>query len=456
MRFISTRSSRAVCGTCAAGGSRLTGDVNPLEQSVNFEHAVLDCMPRDGGLYVPFESPDLRRWILYTNENTSFASIAGTLTSACINDEFSPIICETIATRAFPFTPKLTKYTDRFFTLELCNTPTGSHKDFGVSYLVNCLETIFNLKGGNAVFLDATNGELGASLAVALRGKKHVKAVLLYPQGKVRGLSDADFSWNGGNILPLEVAGTESDCHRIVRNIFAQRSLVERFKLTVANTANIGRLMPQMFFYPYAFSRLKSHIHNDIYYAMAGGNYSNLVAGMYSWKLSLPVNGFICPATENLTVDALGQCTVPDSMVPFGERESADPASPSSLERLEDVFHNNSLMLKNLIFPVPVQNEETDAACKKLFMKYGILADKHTSQAYAAAMNNSALTAEDEAAVVLVVRDHPALSADYIRHTTGEVPVLPESVASALEPTELVRPKITTEADVIAALESLQ
>ena len=321
-----------------------------------------------------------------------------------------------------------------------------------MSYLVNCLETIFNLKGGNAVFLDATNGELGASLAVALKGKKHVKAVLLYPRGKMRGLTDADLVENGGNICALEVDGNESDCHRLVREVFADRDTVARFHLTVANTANIGRLMPQLFFYPYAFSRLKSYIHSDIFYAMVGGNYSNLVCGMYSWRLSLPVNGFICPASETLSVNALGHCVVPDSLVPLTQREAADPASPSNLERLENVFQNNSLMLKNLVFPVPVHAEERDAACKKLFVKYGLYADQHTAEAYAAAVNRRALTADDEAAVVLVVRDNPALSAEYIRHTIGEAPALSESIQQALAPVTCRIARITTSAEVKEAL----
>ena len=67
-------------------------------QTVKFSDAVLNCFPQDGGVYVPAEIEDLRRWISYINKNTSFTSIAGTLTSAMIKDEFSPIICETIAT----------------------------------------------------------------------------------------------------------------------------------------------------------------------------------------------------------------------------------------------------------------------------------------------------------------------------------------------------------------------
>lgn len=423
---------------------------------VNFERAVTDCLPADGGLYIPSDSADLRRWILYTNEKTSFASIAGALTSACINDEFSPIICETIATRAFTFEPQLQKLHDRFYLLRLCDTPTGSHKEFGVSFLVNSMETIFQLKGGSATFLDVTMGELGASLARVLRGKKHLKAVLLYPKGKPRGLSESDYVWNGGNIYPIEVDGTEEDCHRLVREIFADRSLVEKYRLTVANTANIGRLMPQVFFYPYAFSRLKKEVCSDIFYAMAPGNYGNLVAGLYSWRLSLPMNGFICPTTNELVLDMQGQCSVMDGMVPFKQREAADPASPSNLERLEDVFHNNSLMLKNLVFPVHVTEHDIDAACQKMYMKYGVLIDRATASAYAAARNNRDLTCDDEGVVVLVVRDHPALSPEYIRHTVGETPELPENIAEAFVPTVVGRPVVAAEREnVVRALESL-
>ena len=99
-----------------------------------FKKAVLDCMPSDGGLYVPEDSVDLRRWILYADENTSFSSLAGALTSAMINDEFSPIICETIATRAFKNNPEFRQLDENLFLLELYNGATGTFKDYGVSY----------------------------------------------------------------------------------------------------------------------------------------------------------------------------------------------------------------------------------------------------------------------------------------------------------------------------------
>ena len=247
--------------------------------AVTFAQAVMNCMPEDGGLYVPCETEDLRRWILYTDETTKFSSIAGSLTSAFIKDEFGPIICETIATKAFKFSPEVKQLDEKLFMMELFHTPTGKHRDFGVSYLASCLETILSLNGGSAVFLDVSTGELGASLALSLRGKKNIKAVLVYPKGTVRGMDESDFAWNGGNVYPLEIDGTEEDCHRFVRTVFADKGFIKERHVTVANTANIGRLLPQAFFYPFAFSRIKNKVNGNIYYALAPGNYSNVVAG---------------------------------------------------------------------------------------------------------------------------------------------------------------------------------
>ena len=431
MKFISTRDS---------------------SNMVNFAQAVLNCMPRDGGLYIPKDFADLRKWLLYTNEETTFQSIAGALTSACINDEFSPIICETIAMKAFPFSPQLHRIDNNLFTLELYHTPTGSHKDFGISYLVNSLEAILTMQGGTATFLDATVGELGASLARAIRGKKHLKAVLLYPRGFVRGLSEADFVWNGGNVLPIEVDGTEHNCHEIIREIFADRELVEKYHLTAANTANIGRLMPQMFFYPYAFSRIKNQVNGDIFYAMPCGNYSNLVAGLYSWRLSLPLNGFICPTTDEIKVDFDGNCEIMDSIVELEKRGHADPASPSNLERLEEIFGTSALMLKHFIYPAELSHEEIDESCRKLFNDYNVYADKSTSRAYAAALKRKNIVQEDDASVVLVMRDHPALKAEYIRHTLGEAPEMPERIAEALRHTEINRPYVASAEEVLLTM----
>ena len=428
------------------------------DKSLNssFLQAVMDCMPADGGLYVPEGNADLRRWILYTNDDTTFSSIAGTLTSACINTEFSPIICETIATKAFPFEPKLKRLDDNLFTLELFNGPTGSHRDFGVSYMAACLETILTLNGKTATFLDLTSGPHGASLARALRGSKKLKSVLLYPKGAVRGLNESDFVWNGGNIYPIEIDGDLNYCRALIQEIFSDRALVQKFSLTASTTANIGRLLPQAFFYTYAFSRLKEKVSGDIYYAMAPGNYSNLMAGLYSWRLSLPLRGFIVPTSGSLGADAKGYPIITDSLVPLAQRPRANPSDPSNLERLEDFFTDYSAMIKGFVYPARVDDEAAEKAAQELYKKYDLISDAETAQAYAAVKAKKDLDDGSGDAVVLIQRDHPSYSAAFAQHALGEKIAVPQNVQEVLASFDLKRPLAKTKEDLVKVLEQIQ
>ena len=128
---------------------------------ISFAEAILNCMPEDGGLYVPAYEENLRPWILYMDENTTFPSMAGALTSALIKDEFSPIISEAIAVDAFSFSPEVKKLNDNLYVLELFHGPTGCYKDFAVSYLASCLEHVLLMVEKNATVLAATDGETG-------------------------------------------------------------------------------------------------------------------------------------------------------------------------------------------------------------------------------------------------------------------------------------------------------
>ncbi len=393
-----------------------------IDKEVNFRQAIMDPMPEDGGLYFPSDICDLRKWIMFTNEHTSFSSIAGALTLACINEEFSPIICETIATKAFSFEPALKRLDDKHYILELFHGPTGYHRDFGVSYIVSAMETLLKLSGENAIFLDATHSSLCSVLSRELRGCKHLKSVLLFPKGTVSGLEEEDCIWNGGNVYPVEVDGSIDDCHSIIKKIFLNREIVKKYHLTVANTANIGRLIPQMFFYPYAFSRLKKDVIGSIFFAMPPENYSNLVAGLYSWRLALPLNGFIIPADNRITVDPIGNCTILDSIVNLSDRPPSDPSDPSNIERLEEVFSVDRLLLNNFVFPAKVSDQETERATKDLYLKYHYFADELTSKAFAAAEKRYELFQEEGDVVVTIARDNPSFSQNYFKHCLGETP----------------------------------
>ncbi len=422
---------------------------------VSAAHAVLHSLPADGGLYVPLKTEDLRKWLLYTDEDTTFSSIAGALTSAFISDEFSPIVCEAIASRAFRFAPALRQLDELLFLLELTHGPTGMQHDFGIAYLASMAETVMHLQGETAVFLDVSAGAHGASLASAVRGKKHVKAVIVSPRGTLCGIRESDLIWNGGAVFPVEVDGTLADCFDTVRPLFSDTKFIAARNIILSNTVNIGSLMADAFFYPFAFSRIKNKIHSDIYYALSPDDYSSVVAGLYSWQSALPLNGFILPATDALSVNISGAPVLLDTLVPLAKRPPADPLEPSNLERLEAVFSANALMMRHFIYPVALDEHDVLTAAKELFIKHKIYADRHTARAYAALQRYLKNGHADDSAAVLLSRAHPALSGEYIRRTVGEQPEMPDAIKAAFEPTCLTRPCIQTADELRKIIEQL-
>jgi threonine synthase len=407
------------------------------KKSVSFRNAVLDCIPQDGGLYVPSKEEDLRPWIMYMDELTKFQAIAGTLTSALLKEELSPVVSERIAASAFAhYSPSLRQLDDHLFSLELFHGPTGSHKDFGLLWLASALEHILTMEDRTAVVLAATAGVTGRSMAAAFSGKKRLKMILVYARGTLAGLDPQDLAWNGGNIWPVEVDGNLQEAQDLVRSIYSDRAIVERYGLTLANTMNIGRLLPQVFFYMYAFTRLRKKVHGDIFYAVPSGNYGNLVAGLYAWKFSLPVNGFITDATSSLSCDASGRCACLDSIIPLASRGAADPASPSNIERLEQVFAVNPAMLHGLVFPSEVNVATVPSLMFEMYKKYGVLLDTAAATVYGATKPMQDRIYSDDGTVVLVSKDHPAFEADKLRLACGVSPELPDTVLAAKTPVQ--------------------
>ena len=144
-----------------------------------------------------------------------------------------------------------------------------------------------------------------------------------------------------------------------------------------------------------------------------------------------------------------------DSIVPVKERDDTDSAHVSNLERLEDIFSANQLMMKHFIFPVKVGESEIDAAVKELFMKYKIYADLHTARAYAAAKLKHSDEC-DECATVLIARDHACYSSDFVRQKTGETPEMPETVINALKKTEVGKPLVKSVEEIKKIIENLK
>ncbi|EFW36370.1 putative threonine synthase [Treponema phagedenis F0421] len=394
---------------------------------VSFLQALLSCMPEDGGLYVPYEEQDLRSWILHLDENSSFSNVAGSLTAALLKEELSPAVSERIADSAFKdYAPRLRQLDDGLFQIELFHGPTGSHRDFGLLWLASTLEHVLTMQGKTATVLTPSMGKGGRSVAAAFGNKKRLKAIVIYPRGYTKGYDEKFTMQKGGSIYPVEMDGSYAEIERLVREVYQDRELVSKYNLTLANTINIGRIIPQTFFYPFAFTRIKKRSSGNIYYAIPSGNYGNITAGLYAWKFRLPVSGFITDATASLTSDVHGFCVCLDSMIPLAERGPADPATPSNIERLEQVFSISPALMRSFLFPVHVNHERINEIIGTVYHKYGIMFDSQTATVYEAALKSNRISQKGAETLVLVSKDHPAFESERLRAACGEAPIIPE------------------------------
>ena len=164
----------------------------------------------------------------------------------------------------------------------------------------------------------------------------------------------------------------------------------------------------------------------EIFYAVPSGNYGNLAAGLYAWKFCLPVNGFITDATEALNCDEDGCCCCVNSSIPLLERGPADPAVPSSIERLEQIFTLSPAIMKSIIFPAQVSDEEAKTLISDSYRHYGIMFDTATANAYAAARNRNIFQRRGGESLVLVSKDHPTFESEILTRICGESPIVPE------------------------------
>lgn len=420
--------------------------------AVSFKDAVLSCLPADGGLYVPSSVVDLRPFFLYMDSDTTYPELVSVVAPPILQGELNPFSAGRVAESAFDFEPVLRRLDANLSVLELYNGPTGVFKDFGIAFLAAVMEELLKNSGG-AMTLTATTGDTGASVAHAFAGRRGITAVILYPSGPIRGLDKSTFVQEGGNILPIQIEGSFDDCQRLIREAFGDRPFAQRYGLTSANTINVGRLLPQSFYFIYAFIQLKKELQGDLFFSIPSGNFGNLNGALYAWKFGMPVNGFIAAMNEN---NAFGDYFRGKGFIPKEPvatlSSSMDVGNPANYERLASFYEEAPSVMRNMVYPERVADAQTAEAIEIAWKRYGILLDPHSAVGFAAALRMP-LKDLEEGHVVVLATGHPAKHADLVYKITGQRPEASESLKDLTrecEPVAVVPPRLDALETVIA------
>ena len=424
------------------------------DPEIPFRDATLNCLPQDGGLYVPSSVPDLRQFFLHMDENTAYPELVAAVTPGLLEGELNPLSASRVAQSAFDFEPELVRLDKNFSVLSLYNGPSGVFKDFGVAFFGAVLEELLR-KSGHAMIVSAARGGSGRTLTGAFSKRQGIISVLIYPSGPIYGLDESEFVPNGGNTIPVQIRGNFDECQRLIAELIKDRPFAQRHRVTSANSINLCCLLPQAFYYFFAFTKVKKYLEgNSLFFSVPSGNFGNFISGLYAWKFGMPVNGFLAAMNKN---DAFGNYMREGVFNPHPPMSTNSPAMdisrPSNYERLVAFYNESPAVMKNMVFPSAVDDEETLQTMEWVWKKYGIIIDPHGAVAFAAARKFLDAGNRDVHTVVLAT-GHPSREAEMVRMATGQIAELPaklRSLRKQVNPIALIDPQLDALESAIAS-----
>ena len=398
-------------------------------EAVSFKEAIFRGLAPDGGLYMPEHSPDLSSTIGSFTAETSFLDIASTITSALLSEELSEEAAVRICRRAFDFEPELVDLGNGISVLELFHGPSCAFKDFGASFLASSMEEFLKTESRKATILTATSGDTGSAVARAFYGKENIEVVILYPSGRVSPLQEKQLTTLGGNIRALEVEGSFDDCQRMVKEAFLDRELTEKFSLTSANSISLGRLIPQSFYYLWAWAQMNGK-RDGLRFCVPSGNFGNLTAGIMAHFWGMENSGFIAATNIN---DVVPEYLKNGNFSPRASQltlsNAMDVGNPSNFERMLEIFGGSHEKMKALIKEEVVTDGDTEKTIKRLLDEKNYEADPHTAVGYLASERNLDNTGSP---IITLSTAHPGKFTEVFEKATGTAPKLPERLSAVL------------------------
>jgi threonine synthase len=392
---------------------------------VSLREAVLEGLAPDNGLYMPVTIPRLADRFFKELRSKSFQQIGIDVVKNIIGDDLADAEIEKIVTHTIQFDAPLVEVERNIYSLELFHGPTLAFKDFGARFLSGMLAHYAQQQDKEITILVATSGDTGSAVANGFFNVPGTRVIVLYPSGKVSEIQEKQFTTLGGNITALEIDGTFDDCQRLVKEAFLNKDLKEKLFLTSANSINIARLIPQSFYYFYAYSRLENS--DNAVFAVPSGNFGNLTAGLLAKRMGLPIRKFIAATNVNDIVPEYLRTNI------FSPRPSTqtisnamDVGNPSNFARMLDLFEHDVEKLKQEIVGYSFTDEQTRSAMISVFNSKKYTLDPHGAIGYLGLKNYLKDNPGDVG--VFLETAHPAKFTEVVEETLKQKIALPEKL----------------------------
>ena len=405
--------------------------LNKKAPNTSFKDAVIKGLAPDKGLYFPKNISALPKTFFENINDLSYSEIAFETIKQFVEPDIPEDVLKTIIEDTLSFDFPVVKLNDHLSTLELFHGPTMAFKDVGARFMARCLEDFNKNNTEEVTVLVATSGDTGSAVANGFLGVKNVNVVILYPSGKVSDIQEKQLTTLRKNITALEVNGTFDDCQDMVKRAFLDEELTRKMQLTSANSINVARWLPQLFYFFFAYKQLHNK-HKNIVFSIPSGNFGNICAGMMAQQLGLPIQHFIASNNENNVVTKYLQSQFYRSKPSVQTISNAmDVGNPSNFVRMQEIYKNNFETLKANLSSYSFTDAETKTAIQEIYTNYNYVADPHGAVGYLGA--KAYLKENPDTHCVFLETAHPTKFLDIVENVIDVKMKLPKQIKSVID-----------------------
>ena len=356
--------------------------LNHNSSPTSFMKAVINGLAPDKGLYYPQENITLSKKFIQSIKTIDDIEICYEIINRYVGNEIPKSKLIDIIEKTISFKMPLKKIDNSIYSLELFHGPTLAFKDIGAKFMAQCLDYFkSNYSSKKITVLVATSGDTGGAVAKGFMNTKDIEVCILYPKGKISSVQEQQITTNGSYVKAIEVEGDFDKCQSMVKKAFNDEEINRKIALTSANSINVARWLPQMFYYFLAYKKIKNK--KEILFSVPSGNFGNICAGILSKSMGLPIDHFIASTNINDTIPRyikdgifephLTKRTISNAM---------DVSEPSNFIRIQKIFNNDLQKLRKNISGFSFDDKSTEEAMRSLFNSNNYLSDPHSALGY--------------------------------------------------------------------------
>ncbi len=403
---------------------------NNREAIVGLKDAVLKGLADDNGLYMPVTMPKLPAKVIENISSLTFQELAFEMAQPFMAEDMTNSELSRIVNEAFNFDVPLVKVHDNISSLELFHGPTLAFKDFGARFMARLLGYFTKDLNKEIHVLVATSGDTGSAVANGFLGVPGIKVHVLFPSGLVSNIQEKQFTTLGQNITALEIDGTFDDCQLLVKKAFLDADLKNSLILTSANSINLGRLIPQSFYYAYAYG-MAAKTNPEVIFSVPSGNFGNITAGLFAKAMGVPIKHFIAATNINDIFPKYLETAQFEPKASVSTIANAmDVGNPSNFARILHLYNQSHQAISKDISGYRYKDEDVKSVVKEVFEKTGYLLDPHGAIGYMALKN---YLEKNKGNGIFLETAHPAKFLETVEPIIGKKVEIPARLQKFIE-----------------------